>query len=177
MHESTEAVHVNSAVVTLASEDFRGDVSLGAHVQVCSFVGRRQLNCATEVAKFERGLVSLNARDQNVIDLDVAMHDIERVKCAKASGNLFDDLLSVFFLEWLILLLANVVEKVSSLHEIVNDVVVLLILKCFDCVDEIVALVVLEEFAKLDLSKVLAAVSVCLFDVSLADELDRNLHG
>ena len=105
------------------------------------------------------------------------MHDIERVKSAKACGNLFDDLLSVIFLEWLILLLADVVEKVSSLHEIVNDVIVLLILKCFDCVNEIVALVVLEEFAKLNLSKVLTAVSVCLFDMSLADELDRNLHG
>ena len=53
VHESTEAVHVNSAVVALASEDLRGDVSLGAHIEVCSCVGRRQLNCATKVAKLE----------------------------------------------------------------------------------------------------------------------------
>ena len=122
-------------------------------------------------------MVSFGARDENVIDLDVAMHDVEGVKCAEASGDFLDDLLRMFLLKWLILLLADVVEKVASLHEIVNDVVVLIILECLNSVNQVVALVVLEEFAELDFSEVLAAVSVCLLDVSLADVLDRNLHG
>ena len=125
-HESSDAPNVTAEAVVFAHKNFWCEVPWGTNLEVSGIVGRLKLYCASKVANFEFGVLC-EVGHQDVFDLDVTVDNIEVVKSLYSFSDLSDNFFGVRFCEWLIRLLADVVEKVSSSHQFCHDIVCLVI--------------------------------------------------
>ncbi len=174
MQKSAEAVDVDLDVVSLLGKDFRGEVSVSANLKSGLIRGALELVSASEVTKLE-SCISGHIRDKDVLHLDVAVNDVSIVEFFESSSHLLDHVLCVLLSEWLVWLLADILEEVAGLEKLSHDAVVVLILEGLEHHNQVVAVKLRESLAEFEFDEFLAVGFESLCNLCLVDNFDGNV--
>lgn len=136
VQEAPQGPDVDWETIGLSLDDLWGHVAGRANFEGELLEGRLQFDTAAEIGNDRRG-VDGQVVHQNVLDLDVTVHDEAVVERFNSAHDMTDYLSGVHLRKRLDCLLHQVVEEVAGWHELGDDVDVVRVFESLDHLQDI----------------------------------------